>query len=92
VSAEAYVGVHQHYFGENTALPAFLAVEDIQRGQGEVMSYLIEMGVDPALMQHALVTPPEAIYVFVVEELADYSLATEVMDAAPASEPSENGT
>ncbi len=62
---DAYIGVHQHYFGENVALPAFLAVEDIQRGQGEVMTYLIEMGIDPALMRHALVTPPEAIYILV---------------------------
>ncbi|KMW57133.1 hypothetical protein AIOL_002093 [Candidatus Rhodobacter oscarellae] len=81
VHKDAYVGVHQHYFGENTALPAFLAVEDIQRGQGEVMAYLIEMGVEPGLMQHALVTPPEAIYILVPEELTTYRLATEMLGA-----------
>lgn len=58
---DGFIGVHQHFFGENTALPAFLAVEDIQRGQAEVMTYLIEMGIDPALMQHALATPPQDI-------------------------------
>ncbi|MEL7116960.1 MAG: hypothetical protein AAGP08_15500 [Pseudomonadota bacterium] len=79
VHEDAYVGVHQHYFGENTALPAFLAVEDIQRGQGEVMAYLIDMGVDPALMQHALVTPPEAIYILVADELERYEIATEIL-------------
>lgn len=77
VHKDAFVGVHQHYFGENTALPAFLAVEDIQRGQGDVMRYLIEMGIDPALMQHALVTPPEDIYILLPEELERYKLATE---------------
>lgn len=77
VEDDAMVGVHQHYFGENTALPAFLAVEDIQRGQGEVMSYLEEMGIDPMLMQPALVTPPDEIYLLTPEELARYNLVTE---------------
>ena len=65
----AWVGIHQHYFDENTALPAFLAVSDIQRGQGEVMAYLIEMGIDPGLMQPALMTPPDEIYLLLPEEL-----------------------
>ncbi len=72
----AQVGVHQHYFGTNTALPAFLAVEDIQRGQGEVMRYLDDMGVDPLIMQHALVTPPDEIYVLLPEQLTGYNMAT----------------
>jgi len=76
VAEGAWVGVHQHYFGQNAALPAFLAVEDIQRGQGEVMAYLIEMGIDPALMQHALMTPPSEIYLLEPEELLAYRLAT----------------
>ena len=73
----ALLGVHQHFFGENTALPAFLAVEDIQRGQGEVMAYLIDMGVDPAVMQHALVTPPDEIYLLTPEERTAYRFTTE---------------
>lgn len=72
VPNEAFVGVHQHYFGESTLLPAFVAVEDIQRGQGEVMRYLDQMGIDPLVMQHALVTPPDEIYVLLPEELVEY--------------------
>ena len=72
IDANATVGVHQHYFGENTFLPAAFAVEDIQRGQGEVMTYLDEMGIDPLVMQHALSTPPDEIYVLLPEELARY--------------------
>ena len=72
----ALVGVHQHYFGENTLLPAFIAVEDIQRGQGEVMGYLIAMGVDPALMRPALLTPPGDIYLLTAEERADFRIIT----------------
>ncbi len=73
---EALIGVHQHYFGENTALPAFLAVSDIQRGQGEVMRYLDDMGVDPLIMQHALTTPPDEIYLLTPSEQETYNLTT----------------
>ncbi|MEJ6393994.1 hypothetical protein V8J82_12045 [Gymnodinialimonas sp. 2305UL16-5] len=76
VAEDAMVGVHQHYFGENTALPAFLAIEDIQRGQGDVMAHLDAMGVDVRLMRPALATPPDAIYVLLPEELRDYRLIT----------------
>jgi hypothetical protein len=72
VPDSASVGVHQHYFGESTLLPAFVAVEDIQRGQGEVMVYLDDMGIDPMVMRHALVTPPDEIYVLLPEELRAY--------------------
>ncbi len=68
----AYVGVHQHYFGQSTLLPAFVAVEDIQRGQGDVMGYLDDMGIDPLVMRHALVTPPDEIYVLLPKELRAY--------------------
>ncbi|MEM9582659.1 MAG: hypothetical protein AAGA08_06050 [Pseudomonadota bacterium] len=78
IHEEAQVGVHQHYFGTNSALPAFLAVEDIQRGQGEVMVYLDGMGVDPMIMRHALVTPPDEIYVLMPTQLKDYKMATEL--------------
>jgi len=77
VADNGYVGVHQHYFDENTMLPAFLAVEDIQRGQGAVLTYLIEMEIDPAVMQHALVTPPAEIYILTQEELAEYKLISQ---------------
>ncbi|OWU84498.1 hypothetical protein ATO6_12490 [Oceanicola sp. 22II-s10i] len=72
----ARIGVHQHYFGENTLLPAFTAVSDIQRGQGAVMHYLSDMGVDPMLMSHGLVTPPDEIYLLTPEEMSRYDLTT----------------
>ncbi|NSX54626.1 hypothetical protein [Parasulfitobacter algicola] len=74
VDAEGFVGVHQHYFGQNTVLPAFMAVEDIQRGQGEVMGYLEEMGIDPLIMQPALLTPPDEIYILTPEELVQFNV------------------
>ena len=72
----AMVGVHQHYFGQNSVLPAFLAVKDIQRGQAQVVGYLADMGIDLRLMQPALATPPEDIYVLTAQELERYRLTT----------------
>ncbi|MCZ4352428.1 ATP-dependent Clp protease proteolytic subunit [Roseovarius aestuarii] len=80
VHPDAQVGVHQHYFGAKTVLPAFLAVESIQRGQGEVMTFLDDMGVDTLIMQHALSTPPDEIYILLQDELLSYRMATEVME------------
>ena len=77
VEEGASVGVHQHYFGESTILPAFVAVEDIQRGQGEVMIYLEDMGIDPLVMSHALTTPADEIYLLLPEELERYNFVTD---------------
>lgn len=76
VSRTGRVGVHQHYFGENTYLPAMIAVENIQRGQAEVMDYLDAMDVDVRLVAKALKTPPEDIYILLPEELTETRLAT----------------
>lgn len=69
VDAEAHVGAHRHYFGQSTILPAFLAVEGIQCGQGEVMACLDEMAIDTRLMRHVRVTPHDEIYLLVPEEM-----------------------
>lgn len=73
---DAWLGVHQHFFDENTVLPAFLAVEDIQRGQAEVVGYLDDMGVDLRIMQPAMATPPDEIYLLTPQERTDYNLTT----------------
>ena len=73
-TAPGTLGVHQHSFGENSFLPAFLAVEDIQRGQSQVMAYLDDMGLDVRLMRHALATGPSDIYIFVEDELIEYQI------------------
>ena len=76
IESGALVGVHQHYFGENTVMPAFMAVSDIQRGQGEVMEYLADMGIDPLIMRPALATPPDEIYLLTSEEMLQFRLTT----------------
>ncbi|WP_158970130.1 COG3904 family protein [Chachezhania sediminis] len=82
----ASVGVHQHYFGESTVLPAFVAVEKIQQGQARVVAYLDEMGIDLRLTEHALATPPDEIYVLIPKELRDYRLVTPAENQAAVDE------
>lgn len=77
----AVIGVHQHFFGKNTLLPAFMAVRDVQRAQASVMDYLDEMGVDLRMMSFALRTPPEEIHILDAEHLRDFNLVTEAGSA-----------
>jgi len=80
VSAASAVGMHQHYYEEPGFLPVFFAVENIQRGQGQTLEYLIEMDIDPRLMIYSLNTPPDEIYLLEREELLESRLATEILD------------
>ena len=57
-----------------------VAVENIQRGQAEVMDYLDAMDVDVRLVSKALKTPPEDIYILLPEELTETRLATRLTD------------
>lgn len=74
------VGVHQHYFGKNTILPAFMAVADVQRAQASVMDYLDQMGVDLRLMPLALRTPPDEINILTPEQLRDLNVITDAQE------------
>ncbi|MFC3612623.1 hypothetical protein ACFORG_02530 [Lutimaribacter marinistellae] len=79
-SRQGAIGMHQHYYDQSRFIPAVFAVSDIQRGQGETLEYLIDMGIDPAVMIYSLKTPPERIYVLVEDELLETGLATNVID------------
>ena len=76
VDENARFGVHQHSFGESTILPAFLATEDIQRGQAEVLDHLVAMGVDLRLMGPAMATPADEIYILTAAELSEWQVVT----------------
>ena len=80
VSREGAVGLHQHFYETPGYMPVFFVVSDIQSSQGETMAHLIEMGIDPGVMVHGLMTPPEDIYVLVKEELVESRFATEVVE------------
>lgn len=77
IDDDARLGVHQHSFGQSSILPAFLAVEDIQRGQAEVLRYLDASGIDLRIMGPAMATPADEIYILTGDELADWNVVTE---------------
>lgn len=80
-AADAWIGLHQHYYdNQDSILPAFLAVQGVQAGQAETMTFLNDMDVDPLIMVHALKTPPEEVYFLVEEELTRYRLATRIFN------------
>jgi hypothetical protein len=79
-SKTSAIGMHQHFYDAPGYMPVFLAVEEIQYGQGDTMKYLIEMGIDPGLMVHSLNTPPKEIYILAEDELLDTKLATDILD------------
>lgn len=80
VAETARLGVHQHSFGESSILPAFLAVEDIQKGQADVLEHLDDMGVDLRIMGPAMATPADEIYILSQEELRDWNVVTNAGD------------
>ncbi|WP_209509491.1 hypothetical protein [Ruegeria sp. HKCCE4150] len=80
VSLRGIVGMHQHYYDQPRLIPVVFAVEGIQKGQGETMQHLIDLGVDPSLMLFSLNTPPEEIYALIEEELVDTRIATQIID------------
>lgn len=77
IEGSARLGVHQHSFGQSTILPAFLAVEDIQRGQADVLNYLGEMGINLQIMGPAMATPANEIYILAPDELREWNVVTE---------------
>ena len=80
VAREGIVGLHQHYYETPGFMPIFLAVENIQQGQGRTMAHLIEMGIDPGVMIHSLMTPPNDIYVLIEDELIESKMATRIVE------------
>lgn len=80
VSDTARLGVHQHSFGESTILPAFLAVDDIQRGQAGVLRHLDDMGIDLRIMGPAMATPADEIYILTANELREWNVASDQVD------------
>lgn len=77
IAEGARLGVHQHSFGQSTILPTFMAAEDIQRGQAEVLEHLVAMGIDLRIMGPALATPADEIYILTPAELLEWGITEE---------------
>lgn len=66
------LGVHQHSFRQSFLQPAFLPVEDIQKGQAEVLERLDDFGVGPRIRGSAMTIPANEVNALAPDELQDW--------------------
>lgn len=66
------LGMHQFYTPDGANVPS----EDTQKLMGQVLQYIIEMGVDGGILSVAAQTPPDSMHFFTREELVDLGVLT----------------
>ncbi|MDO1585259.1 hypothetical protein [Rhizobium oryzicola] len=66
------VGVHQSSFSPESGVEGRAAVAAVQTMTAEIMTYLIEMGVDPKLLQLSLSVPSDDMRYLTAAEMAAY--------------------
>jgi hypothetical protein len=79
---KAAIGVHQFYAAMDSRTAPAQAMSDAQATTARISRHLAEMGVDPALWLHAMVTPPQALYYLSHKEMTDYRLVTGASEMA----------
>ncbi|MBP2235300.1 hypothetical protein J2Z31_001792 [Sinorhizobium kostiense] len=72
------IGVHQSSFSGDAALDGHEAVAAVQAMTAEIMTYLIEMGVDPKLLQLSLSIPSSDIRYLTAGEMTQFGVTTSV--------------
>ena len=79
---KAAIGVHQFYAAMDSRTAPAQAMSDAQATTARISRHLTEMGVDPALWLHAMVTPPQALYYLSQDEMKEYRLVTGASEIA----------
>lgn len=72
----ASIGVHQVFAVSAAGAAADSGMADAQRVSAECQRHLVAMGVDPRVWIHAMETPPERLFYFSPQELAELKLTT----------------
>ena len=75
----SYIGVHQTYYYEDTVIPFYFAVKDVQKSHAELFRYLKEMDINHDIMEFILDTPPEDIYIIENNQLTEFNLVTDLI-------------
>ncbi|WP_245586687.1 hypothetical protein [Pleomorphomonas oryzae] len=70
------IGVHQSSFSPDSQLDGQAAVSAIQVMTAEIMTYFIEMGVDPKLLQLSLSVPPNDMRYLTGAEMEQYKITS----------------
>lgn len=71
------IGVHQSSFDNSSALSRDEAVSGVQHGTADVIAYLVEMGIDPALLQVALSYDSADMRYLSGSEMTQYRVTTD---------------
>ncbi|SCM79507.1 conserved hypothetical protein [uncultured Pleomorphomonas sp.] len=80
------IGVHQSSFSPESNFDGDTAVAAIQSITADIMAYLIEMGIDPKLLQLSLSVPPNDMRYLTASEMAQYKItSTEKIDLQAAA-------
>ncbi|MFS2324989.1 hypothetical protein U2P60_06155 [Brucella sp. H1_1004] len=81
------IGVHQSSFAPEHTLDGQSAVAAVQRVTAHIITYLVEMGIDPRLLQLSLSVPSTDMRYLTATEMQDFKVTTSG-EATAASTPS----
>lgn len=89
-AAPGSIGVHKSSFLASTSLNQEEAVSAIQDVTADIIGYMVEMGVDPSLLQLAFKTEADDIRYLSGQEMADFGVTVsgKRTDTAALSQPS----
>ncbi|MBB3937854.1 PAN domain-containing protein [Aureimonas phyllosphaerae] len=90
VAESGSIGVHRAAFGQDAEMDSSTAVAAIQAGTADLIAYLVEMGVDPRLMQLALSVDSTDMRYLTTAEMSELRV-TSNGDASGNALPSSNG-
>lgn len=80
------IGVHQSSFAPDARVDGQTAVAAVQALTAQIMGYLVEMGVDPQLLQLSLSVPSDDMRYLTAAEMASYKVTLDgPMNAAAAT-------
>lgn len=78
------IGVHQSSFSSDANLDSHEAVTAVQSMTAEIMTYLIEMDVDPKLLQLSLSVPSDDMRYLTASEMRGYRVTLGSLEHLPA--------
>jgi hypothetical protein len=70
------IGVHQAWFDTDSGIDMEEAVSAVQELTADMLTYLIEMGVDPKLMQVSLTTSSDDMHYLSTQQMVDLKVVT----------------
>jgi hypothetical protein len=76
------IGVHQSWFDTDDGIDMEEAVSAVQELTADMLTYLIEMGVDPKLLQVSLTTPSDDMHYLSTKQMVDLKVITGEVDSA----------